>query len=152
MSQRSTAPGSRVSNPNGHHRPFKRRALGGRPEVGALFQIPTDITGLSNPAHGRAAPEPVLFQIPTDITGLSNRQTDPCRRGRPYVSNPNGHHRPFKRGDTEGDFDCVIGFKSQRTSQAFQTFVHKIVRGVFRGFKSQRTSQAFQTRRHLVSS
>ena len=62
-----------------------------------------------------------MFQIPTDITGLSNSST-PGRAG----------CRP----------SC---FKSQRTSQAFQTLQGILAQRKQQRFKSQRTSQAFQT-------
>ena len=113
-----------VSNPNGHHRPFKRGRgrrgrrgnycfksqrtsqafqtwmLYGTPPVLLKFQIPTDITGLSNMKAARENIGPCRFQIPTDITGLSNQSFLKASGLDTTVSNPNGHHRPFKhKGD-----------------------------------------------------
>ena len=61
-----------VSNPNGHHRPFKLPRGHRSARLDSKFQIPTDITGLSNLVVKPASPSGFAFQIPTDITGLSN--------------------------------------------------------------------------------
>ena len=110
------------------------------------FQIPTDITGLSNAAVVSVGPllhqgfksqrtsqafqtgevkiclhKYFCFKSQRTSQAFQTMGSQPLNIPYTLVSNPNGHHRPFKRES------CIVitslrgCFKSQRKSQAFQT-------------------------------
>ena len=137
-----------VSNPNGHHRPFKHLVH---------FHIGHRLRCFKSQRTSQAFQTRVHL-VEQDVVPVVSNPNGHHRPFKPYreflpnvsssVSNPNGHHRPFKRLCPPGYWTFCDGFKSQRTSQAFQTSLSLDLRRGAMGFKSQRTSQAFQTGSH----